>query len=93
MPPQDNTEQAEIARRIRRVFVGTLSLNLDPDDPVLAQDLTSAAGLDSLALLEFVAGLEKEFHVAIEPDQLSIEFLGDLRAMTEYFAERLRADP
>ena len=93
MPPEDHTDQAEIARRIRRVFVRTLSLNLDPDAPVLAQDLASVAGLDSLALLEFVAGLEKEFHLQIEPDRLGIEFLGDLRALTEYFAERLRAVP
>jgi acyl carrier protein len=87
-------EQADIARRIRRVFVQALSLNLNPDDPSMSgPDPGSVAGLDSLAMLGFVAGLEEEFHVQIEPDRLTIEFLGDLEAMTTYFAERLHATP
>jgi acyl carrier protein len=85
-------EHADVARRIRRVFVRSLALNLDPDDPSFPSDLGSVAGLDSLTLLEFVAGLEDEFRVEIEPDRLSLAFLGDMRALTEYFAERMRTD-
>lgn len=84
-------ENAEIARRIRRVLVRSLSLDLDPDDPCLAQDLHSVVGLDSLAKLEFIDGLEKEFRLEIEPERLNTAFLGDLRALTEYFAQRLAA--
>lgn len=83
----------QIAQRIRRVFVQSLSLNLDPNDPSLAQDLHSVAGLDSLAKLEFIDGLEKEFHIEIEPEQLNIAFLSDLSRLTEYFSQRLDAKP
>ena len=46
--------------------------------------------MDSLALLEFVAGLEDEFQFRIEPDRFNIEFLRDLQALSEYVAERTR---
>jgi len=82
-------ENADVARRICRVFVRSLELNLDPDDPSFPVDLGSVAGLDSLAMIEFVAGLEEEFHFEIEPDRFNIEFLGDLQALSEYVAEHV----
>ena len=78
----------EVARHIRRVFVATLGLNLDP--AFVGDDLRAVAGMDSLATLEFVAGLESELGVAIEPHRLSMELLGDVRALTSYFCGRLR---
>jgi acyl carrier protein len=84
-----SVENADVARRIRRVFVRSLELNLDPDDPSFPVDLSSVAGLDSLAMIEFVAGLEEEFHFEIEPDRFNIEFLGNLQALSEYVAERI----
>ena len=83
-------ENAEIADRIRRVFIRSLDLNLDPEEMSTPGDLSSVAGLDSLAILEFVVCLEEEFSVPIEPDRLNIEFLSDLDLLVEYFAERLR---
>ena len=83
-------ENAEIAGRVRRVFIRSLELNLDPEEMSAPGDLSSVAGLDSLAILEFVVGLEEEFSVPIEPDRLNIEFISDLEALAEYFAERLR---
>ena len=82
---------AEIADRVRRVFIRSLELNLDPEEMSTPGDLSSVAGLDLLAILEFVVGLEEEFSIPIEPDRLNIEFLSDLEALAEYFAERLRA--
>lgn len=84
-------ENAEIADRIRRVFIRSLELNLEPEEMSTPGDLSSVAGLDSLAMLEFVVGLEEEFSLQIEPDRLSIEFLSDLDVLVEYFALRLRA--
>jgi acyl carrier protein len=67
-------EKSDITRRIRLVFVKSLDLNLDPDDPSFPSDLSSVAGMDSLALLQFLAGLEEEFCLQIEPDNLNMEF-------------------
>lgn len=79
-------EAEDIARRIRQVFVRALSLNVAPDEASVPADLTSVAGLDSLAMLEFVAGLEQEFGCRIDPDRLTFGFLGDLKALVDYFA-------
>lgn len=88
------TEHADVARRIRRAFVRAFDLNLKPDNSsICGPDLSSVAGLDWPAMLGFVAGLEEEFHIQIEADQLTIEFLGDLEVMTAYFAERLHESP
>jgi acyl carrier protein len=85
-------EASNINRRIRIVFVRSLDLNMDPDDPDFPMDLGSVAGLDSLALVTFVADLEGEFQFQIEPDKLNIEFLCDLKALSEYFTEHIEKD-
>jgi acyl carrier protein len=88
-PTVDNRpDDPELARRIRRVFVAALGLELDP--AAVGDDLRAVAGMDSLATLEFVAGLESELGVTIEPDRLSLDLLGDVRALTAYFGRRLR---
>ena len=85
-------EDTDISRRIRLVFVRSLDLNMDPNDPDFPTDLGSVAGLDSLALVTFVADLEEEFQFQIEPEKLSIEFLSDLKALSEYFTENTGKD-
>jgi acyl carrier protein len=84
------TKNPDIARRICLVFVSSLDLNLYPDDPSFPADLSSVAGMDSLAVLEFVAGLEDEFKLQIDPDMFSIEFFSDLHALSGYIAERIQ---
>jgi acyl carrier protein len=78
-----------IANRICRVFVHSLALNIYPEDLPQVRDLGSVAGLDSLAMLNFVAELEEEFGFEIEADRLNIGFHGDLDALAEYFGERV----
>ena len=86
-------EYSDIARRICLVFVRSLDLNLDPDDPAFPSDLSSVAGMDSLALLQFLAGLEEEFCLQIEPDNLNMEFFSDLHALSEYIGKRIQKAP
>ena len=83
------SNKSKIANRLRSVFVQSLALNLTPEETCQIKDLGSVAGLDSLSLLEFVAGLEKEFSCQIEPDCLNLAFLGDLELLTEYFSNAL----
>ena len=83
-------DENNIISRILRVFEEALSLNLGLiDESVQGSDLSLIVGLDSLAILEFVAGLEEEFNMEIEMERLNTEFLGDLEALVAYFAERL----
>ena len=74
--------------RIRRVFIAALHLNLREEDLPYEQKLDEAAGLDSIAVLEFVAALETEFRIEIEPELLEIDLLRDLPRLASYIDGR-----
>ena len=48
----------------------TLELNLDSDVIGEGTNLDELFGLDSVAIIEFVLGIEKEFGITIESDKL-----------------------
>jgi acyl carrier protein len=45
-------------------------------------------GLDSLAVIEFVAALEKEFGITLEPELLRLDFVSDLPQLARYIEDR-----
>ncbi len=83
MPPTPAT-----LNRVRKVFIESLRLNLREEDLPEGRRLDKAAGLDSIAVLEFVAAVEKEFGLVIEPGFLDLEFLSDLPRLASYIDER-----
>jgi acyl carrier protein len=82
-------DEGGIASRIRKVLIDALSLNLEEEDLRYSKKLDELVGLDSLAVLEFVAALEKEFGITIEPEQLELEVLRDLERLAAYIAARM----
>jgi len=78
------TQSPETMNRIRRVFIESLHLNLTAEDLPYEHKLDEAAGLDSIAVLEFVAAVEKEFGIEIESEFLEIDFLRDLPRLASY---------
>jgi len=79
-----DTSLTDTARRIRRVFVESLGLNLSEADLDYERKLDEYAGLDSLAILEFITALEKEFGITIEPELLRLDFVSDLQELAAY---------
>jgi acyl carrier protein len=75
--------------RIRRVFVRSLHLNLSEGDLEYEQRLDEMVGLDSLAVIEFVTALEKEFGITIEPELLRLDFVKDLPQLGAYVEDRM----
>jgi acyl carrier protein len=74
--------------RIRRVFIDSLHLNMREEDLSYETKLDEAVGLDSVAVLEFVIALEKEFGMMFEPERLTLELVRDLKELTAYVDER-----
>jgi acyl carrier protein len=74
--------------RIRRVFIDSLHLNLREEDFSYEGKLDEAVGLDSVAALEFVTAIEKEFGITFEPEKLTIELVRDLKELTAYVDQR-----
>jgi len=77
--------------RIRRVFVESLHLNIRDDQVPYEQMLEDVAILDSIALLEFVTAVEKEFGIRMDPALLDFDFLRDLPALALYIEHRIEA--
>jgi acyl carrier protein len=85
----------ETMARIRKVFVESLHLNVRDEELPYEQILEEAAILDSIAVLEFVTAVEKEFGITMEPKFLEVEFdfLRDLSVLASYIEQRMEARP
>ena len=79
----------ETVDRIRRVFIDSLHLNLREEDLHYEDKLDESVGLDSVAVLDFVTALEKEFQITFEPEMLTIDLVRDLKELTAYVDERV----
>ncbi|HTS47739.1 MAG TPA: acyl carrier protein [Bryobacteraceae bacterium] len=88
LPGMAGLRSPQTLDRIRRVFIESLHLNVQGEDLADLEQLKEAAGLDSVAVLEFVAALEKEFDIRLEPEMLTIEVVGDLKQLAAYIDER-----
>ncbi|MGP0071183.1 MAG: acyl carrier protein [Bryobacteraceae bacterium] len=82
----------ETMARIRKVFVESLHLNIRGEELPYEQMLEEAVTLDSIAVLEFITAVEKEFGITMEPKFLEVEFdfLRDLSALASYIEHRLQ---
>lgn len=83
---------SDIMDRIRGVFIRSLNLNVRAEDLPYERKLDEVAGLDSIAVLEFITAVENEFGITIEPELLQMEFVRDLPRLAAYVesAERDR---
>jgi acyl carrier protein len=76
--------------RIQKVFVESISVSAGHEDLRYEEKLEEAASLDSIAVLEFMTAVEKEFGIAMEPAFLDFDFLRDLPALASYVEGRMR---
>ena len=77
--------------RIRKVLVESLPLDVRGEGVPYEQMLEEVAILDSIAILEFVAAVEKEFGIRMEPENLDFDFLRDLSVLASYIEQRIAA--
>ena len=77
-------ENSSIEARVKRMIVQTLDLKIHPeeieDDEVL---FGGGLGLDSVATLEIVVGLEEEFGVEVQDEDLRVELFDSVKALAD----------
>ena len=88
---RESPGQPDILSRLRTVLVESLQLNLPQDELRGVTRLSEIAGVDSMAALVFVAAVEKEFHIVIEPERLELDFIEDLPRLAVYVEAREEA--
>ncbi len=79
--------------RIKRLIVERLKLEMDPGeiadaDPLFGEGL----GLDSIDALELVLGLEQEFGVKIEDEEVGGEALASVDALADFVRQKTAAE-
>jgi acyl carrier protein len=82
----------DLKERIQRLIVDRLKLEIDPgsivpDQPLFGEGL----GLDSIDALELVLGVEQEFGVKIEDQEVGSKALASVDNLAEFVAGKLAA--
>ena len=75
---------ADLHDRVLRVFSGPLNLDIPSDDT----DLFEAGVLDSLAFVELLLNLEREFGVATSLEDLELDNFRSITRLVEFVVAR-----
>lgn len=78
--PEDRVED-----RIKQVIVRTLALEIEPEeiderDPLFDGGL----GLNSMATIEIIVGLEEAFGIQVADEDLRVELFDSVQSMADY---------
>lgn len=82
-----------VAARVKRAIIESLQLQITEED--MADDEVLFGGgmaLDSIASLEIIAAIEKEFGFEVPDEDLTAELFDSVATLTEYAESRL-AEP
>jgi len=80
----DLSSREKIKDRIKRVIIRDLQINLREDEIRSMKKLDDLFGMDSVAVIELIIGLEKEFNITIQPGYLDYQIFRDLDALTDF---------
>lgn len=73
---------AELAPKIRAIFADTLNVDVPSDDT----DLIEGGYIDSLALVELLFAIEREFSVSVPLDELEIDDFRNVQSISALVA-------
>lgn len=78
-----------IAPRVKELIVRRLKLEIDPttiqdDAPLFGEGL----GLDSIDALELVLGLEQEFGIKVEDEEVGVKAFASVNALVEFIEQK-----
>jgi methoxymalonate biosynthesis acyl carrier protein len=73
---------SEVTERVRQIFVDALNIQVPSEDT----DLIEGGYIDSLALVELLFAIEREFSVTVPLDELDIDNFRNVRRISELVA-------
>jgi len=85
----ESSTAADLRGRIKQTIVNRLKLEMDPSDigdsdPLFGEGL----GLDSIDALELVLGVEQEFGVKIEDEEVGAQALASVESLADFVAAK-----
>lgn len=78
-----------LAPRVKELIVRRLKLDIDPtsienDTPLFGEGL----GLDSIDALELVLGLEQEFGIKVEDEEVGVKAFASVNALVDFIEQK-----
>ena len=73
-----------IKNRIVQVIIRDLELNIGTDELQRADRLDEMFGMDSIAIIDLVVGIEREFDIRIPPDYLTVSSFQNVATIAEH---------
>jgi acyl carrier protein len=74
-----------IEHRVKQVIIRKLSLEVDPDEIGDDDQLFGGGmGLNSMATIEIIVGLEEEFEIEVPDEDLRVELFDSVKTMADY---------
>jgi acyl carrier protein len=85
-------EQAELKSRVKELIVRQLKLEVAPesikDSAPLFGDANEGLGLDSIDALELVLGVEKEFGIKVQDEEVGVKAFASVDALCEFIKSK-----
>ena len=81
--------EGNTARRVKELIVRRLKLEIEPttiqdDAPLFGEGL----GLDSIDALELVLGLEQEFGIKVEDEEVGVKAFASVNALVDFIEQK-----
>jgi acyl carrier protein len=86
------TDRQELAAKVKDLIVRRLKLEIDPasiqdDAPLFGEGL----GLDSIDALELVLGLEQEFGIKVQDEEVGVKAFASVNALCDFVEQKKSA--
>ena len=83
-----------IEHRVKQAIIRTLSLEVDADEIDDEDELFGGGlGLNSMATIEIIVGLEEEFGIEVPDEELRVELFDSVKTMADYVRTVLQKVP
>lgn len=82
-------DDKSLALRLKKLIITRLKLEIEPDEIENQQPLFGEGlGLDSIDALELVLGLEQEFGVKVEDEEVGVKAFASIDALVTFVREK-----
>ena len=83
-----------IEHRVKQVIIRTLSLEVDAEEIDDEGELFGGGlGINSMATIEIIVGLEEEFGIEVPDEELRVELFDSVQTMADYVRTALQKVP
>ena len=82
----------DLKQRVKSLIVRQLKLEIDPatirDEAPLFGDASEGLGLDSIDALELVLGMEKEFGIKVQDEEVGVKAFASVDALCDFIRQK-----